>query len=77
MTNERLVMGIHLNKNKCGDQNILRQGTKGGVFGLGNELKCFYKTPKFRLEKHSLVMGSMYHIKHHTIIINVIVLTMF
>jgi hypothetical protein len=25
-----LVMGIDLNKNKCGEQNILRQGTKGG-----------------------------------------------
>jgi hypothetical protein len=42
---ERLVMGIHLNKNKCGEQNIRRQGTKGGVFGLGNELKWLYKTP--------------------------------
>jgi hypothetical protein len=44
---ERLVMGIDLNKNKCGEQNIRRQGTKGGlslVFGLGNVLKWFYKT---------------------------------
>jgi len=30
LAEERLVMGIDLNKNKCGEQNILRQGTKGG-----------------------------------------------
>jgi hypothetical protein len=36
-------MGIHLNKNKCGEQNIHRQGTKGGVFGLGNSLNGFIK----------------------------------
>jgi hypothetical protein len=40
---ERLVMGIHLNKNKCGEQNIHRQGTKGRVFGLGNSLNGFIK----------------------------------
>ncbi len=47
LAKERLVMGIDLNKNKCGEQNIHRQATKGGlslVFGLGNVLKWFYKT---------------------------------
>lgn len=80
LAKERLVMGIHFNKNKCGEQNIHRQGTKGGlslVFGLGNVLKWFYKASSLCWRNIVWWWGLCVTLNITQLVTNVVVLHMF